>query len=158
MRGLDTDLSWTRVGDVDIGDLELRICRRDAGDLHRGHVGDVTQGHEVVPAGWNLTCNTGGDHADVHRVCPGRGSRRVWVSCSVAPPHSRVPFSPVPHSSVCPQVLPPRRPPARTCTGSAQRALASARRSSWPRTTEWAAWSTNPCRSFPPRCSRTVAP
>ena len=40
---LDADMSRARLGDFDIGDFELRIRRGDASDLHRGHVGEITQ-------------------------------------------------------------------------------------------------------------------
>ena len=41
---LDTNLSGAGLWDFDIRYLELGIRRGDAGNLHRGHVGDVTPG------------------------------------------------------------------------------------------------------------------
>ena len=48
---LDADLAWAWFRDLDVDDLELRICRGDAGDLHRGHVADITPGCEVYRFG-----------------------------------------------------------------------------------------------------------
>jgi hypothetical protein len=35
-------VSSVRLGDFDFGQFELFIRRGDAGDLHRGHVGEIT--------------------------------------------------------------------------------------------------------------------
>lgn len=47
---LDPDLAWTWFRDVDLGDFELRICRGDTGDLHRGHIGTLPQAVGVCRA------------------------------------------------------------------------------------------------------------
>ncbi len=60
---LDPDVSRTRLGDFDVGYLELFIRRRDAGDLHRGHVGDITQAVDELPS----TC---GFRTQADRVLP----------------------------------------------------------------------------------------
>jgi hypothetical protein len=39
---LDADLTRAGLGDFNIGYFELFIRRWNAGDLHRGHAGDVT--------------------------------------------------------------------------------------------------------------------
>ena len=39
---LHADLSWVGFGNFDFGQFELFIRRGDAGDLHRGHVGEIT--------------------------------------------------------------------------------------------------------------------
>ena len=65
---LDTDLPWTWFRDLDVGDFELRIRRGDAGDLHCGHVADITPG---------VRCITSADARAAEAVTPAASGRFI---------------------------------------------------------------------------------